>query len=292
MDEFALNKNEFAKEIVDDIKSYLQSHKREGVNIEEYCEKKLKEKYKNFNVLKLGELSAIVVNRVKEYFHKEIDEARTAEIIPDYEFAFLDIFIYRYDTLKENGLSFIREYKGEILGAMHKMGWRNFEFLCKHLLEINGVIAPDVTPKGKEGGIDFYGLLELDKSSKSIFFKGGRIRIVGQAKCYKGMVGEGEIINFNDHSNNLSKDPPEGRAVKKLPLWFTRLKAPILKFFITTGKFTKDAKKYAERNSIVLKNGREVIEVLIKSPRAKEWFSQKEGKLFFNERLFIDFFKK
>lgn len=73
---------------------------------------------------------------------------------------FSEDMLIRYDILhEENGLSCARKYRKEILITVCKMNWRDFQFLCKHLLSINKITISNVTCGSKEGGVDFYGLL-------------------------------------------------------------------------------------------------------------------------------------
>lgn len=283
----ALGLDKFAKKLVKDI----LSSNEDKVNLEEYCEKKLGEKYKNLSRWKIGELSPKFVNKVKSLFDKYIADSENRGIIPEYEFVeYPPNTLFKYDLIHENRFSFIRKHRKEILKTMLKMNWRSFEFLCEHLLKINNILISGVTGGTKEGGVDFYGLLEMNRFATGVLLKDAKIRIIGQAKRYQDVIDDKEVRNFKTHRDELLQNI--GRAVSKLPSWFTTSSAPLLSFFIVTTRLTRGAKTYAKANSIILKDGEQVVEDLIKSIHARGWFFRKKGKLFFSEKLFLDFFKK
>lgn len=286
MDKLSLTK--LAKKIENEI---ISSGKAK-IDIEEYCKKKLKDTYKNLSNLQIADILNNCVEKVERYFRKKIEDSKFRGVPPEYEFiVYPPHVLYRHNQLDgENRFSFRRKYRKKILKLIQEMKWRDFEFLCKHLLEINKITPAGVTSKVKEGGVDFYGLLQMDRFSTGVLLKDVKIRIIGQAKRYSNVVGEEKVRNFWTHYKEFSSG--EGRAIKKLPKWFTQPQAPVLGFLITTSKFSRDAKEYAKKRDIILRDGEQVVEDLIKSPRAEEWFSYKEGKQVFDETLFMKFFGK
>lgn len=279
--------NKFTKKMVEEI----LSSNAEQINIEEYCEKKLKETCKNLSILERADILPNVIKKLKHHFDKKMGNLNQRGIRPEYEFVeYPPNTLCKYDLLHENGFSFIRKHRREILDTILKMNWRSFEFLCEHLLKINNIVISGVTSRGKEGGIDFFGLLEMNRFSTGVLLKDAKIRIIGQAKRYRNVIDDTKVREFKTHRDDLLQNI--GRAIPKLPLWFTKSGAPLLSFFIITTKPTKGAKTYAEENSIILRDGEQVVEDLIKSIHAREWFSRKKGKLFFDEKLFMNFFKK
>ena len=142
----------------------------------------------------------------------------------------------------------------------------------------------------KEGGIDFYGLLQMERFSSGVLLRNAQIRIIGQAKHYKDIVEHTEVRIFKTHRDDLLQDT--GNAIKKLPYWFIESKDPLLSIFVVTNKFTKGAKAYAKKNNIILRDGEQVVEDLIKSANAKTWFTLKNGMMVFDEKFFTEFFAK
>ena len=109
-----------------------------------------------------------------------------------------------------------------------------FERLCQRIFREKGFIKVEVTGRSGDGGIDGTGILKIGLVTFKVIF---------QCKRYKGSVGSSEIRNF--------RGAMSGRTDKGI--------------FLTTGRFTKDAKKEAERDgaeSIDLIDGTELCSLL------------------------------
>jgi len=109
-----------------------------------------------------------------------------------------------------------------------------FERLCQRIFREKGFIKVEVTGRSGDGGIDGTGILKIGLVTFKVIF---------QCKRYKGSVGSSEIRNF--------RGAMSGRTDKGI--------------FLTTGRFTKDAKKEAERDgaeSIDLIDGAELCSLL------------------------------
>lgn len=287
MAKFTFNRFKFVRKVIRDI----LSSDDEKINLEEYCFKKLKETHRELSPLEIGEMIPSIVDKVSNKFKVMIENSRKRGITPEYDFIeYPPNTLYKTYLLEENGFSSIRKHRKEILQTICKMKPRSFEFVCEHLLNVNKIFISGLTSGKKEGGVDFYGLLELNKFSNGLLFRNVKIKIIGQAKRYKIAVDDGEVRKFKTHYDDLLQN--RGRAIPKLPDWFINLKAPILPLFIITCNFRKGAKIYAKENGIILKEGEEVVEDLIKSPKAKEWFSRKNGKIIFDKMLFMKSFEK
>jgi restriction system protein len=92
-----------------------------------------------------------------------------------------------------------------------------FERLSQRMLRESGFVKVEVTGRSGDGGIDGVGVLRVSLLSFQVYF---------QCKKYKGSVAAGAIRNF--------RGAMVGRTDKGL--------------FITTGTFTADAKKEANRD--------------------------------------------
>jgi restriction system protein len=109
-----------------------------------------------------------------------------------------------------------------------------FERLCQRIFREKGFIKVEVTGRSGDGGIDGTGILKIGLVTFKVIF---------QCKRYKGSVGSSEIRNF--------RGAMSGRTDKGI--------------FLTTGRFTKEAKKEAERDgaeSIDLIDGAELCSLL------------------------------
>ena len=112
-----------------------------------------------------------------------------------------------------------------------------FENVCKELLREHGFENVEVTQKSKDGGIDGYGVLEINPF---VSFK-----VLFQCKRYKGSVSRAQVGDF--------RNAMIGRAEKGI--------------ILTTGSFTNDAEKEANRDGapqIELVDGKKLVQMFEK----------------------------
>ncbi len=108
-------------------------------------------------------------------------------------------------------------WKESLLSMIKKMTPDAFERLAQLILRESGFIKVDVTGRSGDGGIDGIGVLKIKLVTFQVLF---------QCKRYKGTVSASAIRDF--------RGAMQGRTDKGL--------------FITTGRFTPDAKKEAARD--------------------------------------------
>lgn len=148
-------------------------------------------------------------------------------------------------------------WQEELLLILQSIKPDQFERLCKRLLRETGFVNVEVTGKSGDGGIDGKGVLKIQGLLS--------FHIVFQCKRYKGSVSCNTIWDF--------RGAMAGRAEKGL--------------VITTGTFTRDAKKEAQREGaapIDLVDGIELtnmlkemrlgvgVEMVERVSLQKEWF--------------------
>ena len=110
------------------------------------------------------------------------------------------------------------EGKHSLLDIFQKLPADGFERLCQRLLREAGFQEVKVTGKTGDGGIDGYGILEVNPLVS--------FNVLFQCKRYKGSVSASQIRDF--------RGAMQGRADKGIVL--------------TTGSFTSEAKKEARRD--------------------------------------------
>lgn len=133
---------------------------------------------------------------------------------------------------KEPESSDVHLWEEQLLSKIQEMHPDVFERLCQRILREAGFIQVEVTGKSGDGGIDGVGIIRI---SGFLSF-----HIIFQCKRYAGSVSAGQIRDF--------RGAMQGRADKGL--------------FITTGTFTRDAKKEAVRDGappIDLIDGSELV---------------------------------
>ena len=107
------------------------------------------------------------------------------------------------------------QWKKEIIDQLQKLDPYKFELLCKNILSKMGFVNVQVTQSSNDGGIDGHGILKINDV---IGFK-----VAFQCKRYVGSVGAPEVQKFRGASTQFEKS-----------------------MLITTGTFTREAKKNAE----------------------------------------------
>ncbi|WP_200874850.1 restriction endonuclease [Desulfonatronum thiodismutans] len=125
----------------------------------------------------------------------------------------------------------------KLLDVLRRMTPKGFEKFCKYLLRVYGFEKVEVTPDGKDGGVDGYGVLQLNPF---VSFK-----VIFQCKRYTGTVSRAQV---GDLRNAML-----GRADKGI--------------MITTGIFSEDAKREATREGappIELIDGNRLVAMLEK----------------------------
>lgn len=125
--------------------------------------------------------------------------------------------------------------ENKILDVLQALDATTFEHFCKRLLYECGLERLHVTGRPHDAGIDGHGLLRL-----SPFVT---IKVAFQCKRYKGVVGGSALRDF--------RGAMQGRAEKGI--------------FITTGHFSPDAEKEANRDGampIELVDGERLVEIM------------------------------
>ena len=130
------------------------------------------------------------------------------------------------------------ELSDDLLTVLQSLSPNGFERICQRLLRESGFKKVVVTGKTGDGGIDGEGILEINPL---ISFK-----VLFQAKRYQGSVGASTIRDF--------RGAMQGRADKGI--------------IITTGNFTKEAKKEAIRDGappVELVDGEALVDLFEKN---------------------------
>ena len=133
----------------------------------------------------------------------------------------------------------VHPHRDELLSVLQALPPDGFKRLCQRLLRASGFSRVVVTGKSGDGGIDGEGILEINPLVS--------LKVIFQAKRYKGAVSASQIRDF--------RGAMQGRAEKGI--------------FVTTGRFTKEAKNEA------LREGAPPIE-LVDGNKLTELFEQKK----------------
>ena len=246
--------------IIKSIADELWDSNSNNIEFEEFCGESIRKHWSKITEWQLLEILEPVQHKVRLEVKKKISECREKGVKPRYLFSEVSNTLYRVRDVKTD----------EIRLKIKSIDWNSFEHLCKHILEISGVTAPGVTKSSKEGGIDFYGLLRMGDYRQSILLSGLEIRIVGQAKHHSEdeKVGEPDMNAFIKQFEGFRDG--KGRGFKAVPAWFRRARSPVTAIVITNTEFTDGAQTAARNAGVVIRDGEQIAEDLVRSPKVNE----------------------
>jgi len=241
------------KKLLENIKDYIKNTNEKVIDLEKVCYELFKNNT-NLSELEILEKVEVLLPKIKkklqEYRSSFVDRGLT----PPFDFNEFEPYQLIVSEERRNWLS----KKKELSKKLRKIDWKELQKICEKLLRIWGC-KKTFTFFSKDGGIDVFGILYFPKNSSYFrIFRG--IRIIGQVKRKK--VTESDIHIFLSQINCIKKG--EGRGYKKLPEWFKDSNFPWHFIFITNGSYTNDAKKLAKKEGIILIEGDELIEEIIK----------------------------
>ncbi len=267
----------------------------ETVDLEGFCERKLRELNPEIGELEVADEIDGILSEVTHQLNKKIDSFKEKGIPPNFEFDdYVPKILRRCSSNNGNNdwLRFVRRWRNEIKAAIKNMDPITFEHFCRHILQINGIVS-FVTKPSRDGGVDFYGLLEMRNYTQKVFLSSVKLRVLGQAKHHSGedKVGGATIDEIRTKYDDFNRG--QGRAVDILPCWFTVLSLPIMAMVATNTDFTSGARQSAERDNIILRDGDQITEDIIHSPKSKQWFHTNiDGNKIFEQQLFLESFKE
>lgn len=152
--------------------------------------------------------------------------------------------------------------------VLENITFSQFELICTGTLHLLGARHFRRTKHSRDQGIDFYGELVLGDldTLESPFVKyhdNFRLWIVGQAKHYpEGKVSTPEIRNLVG-SINLARFKEYASTTDLMMTLPMKSCDPVFAIFLTTGTFSRDARKLAENSGVILKDIRDLSDFLV-----------------------------
>jgi len=210
--------------------------------------------------LKVSDLQAFdicteLLPRIKRTLKEKIDDSLGKGISPRFRFSSFsdDVICVTNGFLIERREKMLREIR-----SVAESNWKAFEELVRNYLTLEGIKELGTIGRTKEGGVDFYGILDLSTLAEKPIIREIKLRAIGQIKHRKEKIGEGEAVKFWGHLQDLKDE--RGRAWRKLPSWFKKLSYSFAPFFVTDARFTSDAKKYLVNRSVTCIDGEQLAE--------------------------------
>ena len=146
---------------------------------------------------------------------RELGDSGSPKEVSDLIAKNLNVPDAKREELTESG---VPRFHNQVCWARQYLVWEGFENLCKYILRVFGFENVVVTPRGKDDGIDGYGVLQINPF---VSFK-----VIFQCKRYQGTVSRAQV---GDLRNAML-----GRADKGIVM--------------TTGIFSEEAKREASRD--------------------------------------------
>lgn len=288
----ASDQKKIAKKLLGEINT---STVKDQIDLNKHTIKKLKKYSPGLSELERIESADGIVKKLCILLREHIEICCANDITPKYEFSeCFENTLVSYSKMHDEPqpLSFLRKHKDKILKLINlKMSWESFEHLCKHILINDGIEKVSLAKKGQEG-IDFYGVFKTANHLKlDIIPKNCKIKVVGQVKRYKRKIKPGDVRAFKTYCDDimLSRDV---KLVNKLPTWFKNMKCPVVGIFMTTSDYTKRALEYPTGDWKILRNGQQIVELIIKLPEGQNWITERKGLRSFDGNAFLETFQR
>lgn len=199
-----------------------------------------------------------ITELVSKQIQSRIQECDKRGIKPKYQFSSVspEIVIPQINT-NESVL------RSDFLAAINNLSWRAFEHLCVHIMNATGTSKCQATSATRDQGVDFIGILALNKLLPSSIWHDVELRVLGQAKDYQSVIGQDKIRLFNEDMGAFSRG--EGRAFVSAPDWAQNKHMAQIGFIFALTGFSQGAKDYAALHSIMLKDGEQMVQDLLSS---------------------------
>ena len=236
--------------------------------------------------------------QVKRLLQRKIQECDEKGITPNFRFSEFseNRLIGSLKSEKEEVTKHKLLHRDDFYRFLNSLDWKMFENLCLYIMKLYNFKKCDVGKRTKDGGLDFFGFYVPHdaKVGYTGFLSSMNLRIFGQAKHRnKISVAEGEVLKFHSQYRDFLNG--QGRAYSYMLSqceWFLETKGPLIPLFFTNSDFSKDAKKYADRNGIITRDGEQIVEDIIRLSKIEPWFSIRKGKLIFRQNQFERFLKE
>ncbi len=140
---------------------------------------------------------------------------------------------------------------------------RQYEIMACIICDLIGADRVRLTPKGNEGGIDFFARIPFNRKSHFLFGIKGPIRVVGQCKQYEKKDSIGHMKEFVQTMNNVYNK--SYRAGEILPDWFQAEKGSIIGWHIAHSGHQSGALDVAKNYGILVSDTKQLIDVICRS---------------------------
>ena len=145
-----------------------------------------------------------------------------------------------------------------ILRKIDALTDREYEALGCVVSEQLGADNVLLTPRGNEGGIDFFASFHYRSDCHVFHGRGGRLRVVGQSKKYAERVKREKIDLLDKVIEKVRNRNPE--IAKVVPPWFYQATGPIVGWVIGHSGFQEGAESTARNIGMLLSDSADLAE--------------------------------
>lgn len=228
----------------------------------------------------VDDLAENVEDSVFDQLNEYLDDCATRGVVPSFRWGSVDprrlvgFLTYRRTLPSEVGERvplaprMLSALSGDLTPA-------EFEGICARLLAQLGCTKFKATPPSHDGGIDFVGLSPFDRQVPShpvlvrprVLGRSGFV-ILGQAKqlAPSGRVHVEQVRSFYGSSLIAGRMSEAGESVSSTDVLLNsmgfRAAQPLVLLFVTTGEFSRDAKKLCDRLGIITVDGVQLSQAL------------------------------
>lgn len=234
--------------------------------------------------------SLVIANFLQQNINDSIDQGKQPRIAFNSSSNYMvqgACFVEPTDTAEVKEQKQKRLFFQQYYDALRNLSPRDFEQLCAKVLNLIGVLTPQLTPYQNDQGIDFYGKLSIGDiighgAVFPIFETRLVIWLIGQAKHYKAsQVATPDIRNLVG-----ATDLAKARAFTKSNLFpdlVIRVCDPVIMLFFTTGQISMDGWTLCKNSGVAAMDGEMLASFLAdKSIAVKPM----KGKVVFDPKMF------
>nr|WP_154892860.1 restriction endonuclease [Paenibacillus xylanexedens] len=223
----------------------------------------------------ISDIASSLCEKVRKQLNKKLGIWTEQKIFPLFRWGEIDINIL-FSNIAPKIVGGLEHSEGKyklsdsIRKYLMKIEPRSFEKLGKALLKNIGSES-FLTRASKDEGIDFGGVIKfnlfnvssIDYSLFERVFQDLSFRVIGQAKRYRGTVSVKELreLQGTNHVNILNNIVEKHKNDEQVRL-LENHSLPIIFLFISTGEFSKDARKYANDVGMLLMDGNQIAQAL------------------------------
>jgi hypothetical protein len=219
--------------------------------------------------------AARMMPRVKAVLRQKIQYCEEKKVTPNFRFSGTsdDRLIGMLISEKDVEVRLRLRHRKELQRLINSLAWEKFENLCFYTLETLG-FKTAIGRRRQDGGLDFFGLWPLQNQLRyKGFLTDMNLRVFGQAKHRRRSAVNGdEVRSFLSHFEDFRNE--RGIAyefIRGKHKWFLDGSGPLTPMVMTNTRFERDAEEWARLKGIVLREGSQIVEDVVRLAEPTAW---------------------